>query len=193
MSQIRQIIADLVWPEGAERRNRAEREANTDVLTGIANVRALALAKDAAESDPNIAIIFVDGNDFGLVNKVAGHDAGDYLIQRTARVMSSFALRVFRRGGDEFVAFVPAIRAEAVRVAIEEGFGVVVHNRLRITISSGVGLTVAEAELDMNLRKAERKRLWNNQQELQQYRQQAQENKRRPSRISLESLGATNS
>jgi GGDEF domain-containing protein len=179
MLPIRQIIADVVWPEGAERRNRAEREANTDFKTGVGNDRALKLARETAEADPDTAILFIDGNDFGLVNKIASHEAGDSLIIQTARVISNFALRAFRYGlGDEFVAFVPLEFAEATRRAIEDGFGVVIHHRLQITISCGIGNTIEEAEADMKIRKAARKQIWNNQQEARLHRL-AQRNKRR--------------
>lgn len=170
MLPIRQIIADAVWPEGAERRNRAEREANTDFKTGVGNDRALKLARETAEADPNVAILFIDGNDFGLINKFATHEAGDTLITQTARVISNFALRVFRYGlGDEFVAFVPMEFAEATRRAIEDGFGIVRHLDLYITISCGIGNTIEEAEANMKLRKAERKQIWNNQAQARLY------------------------
>lgn len=191
MLPFRQIIADVVWPEGAERRNRAEREANTDFKTGVGNDRALMLAREAAEADPTIAILFIDGNDFGLVNKIASHQAGDALIIQTARVVSNFALRVFRYGlGDEFVAFVPMEFSEATRRAIEDGFGVVTHDRLQITITCGIGNTIAEAEVNMKQRKVERKQLWNNQTEARQY-SLVQKTKRRSSPKVSATLGAT--
>lgn len=186
---IRQIIADVVWPEGAERRNRAEREANTDFKTEVGNDRALKLARETAEADPDTAILFIDGNDFGLVNKIASHEAGDSLIMQTARVISNFALRVFRYGlGDEFVAFVPLEFAETTRRAIEDGFGVVIYHRLQITISCGIGNTIEEAEADMKLQKAERKQIWNNQPEAMNYRS-VQETKRRSSQRTSAQLG----
>lgn len=163
MLPLRQLLADFVFPEGAERRNRAEREANTDELTGVANARALARALPSIEADPELAIIFIDGNDFGLVNKIAGHEAGDQIIKQVAEAALVHSSRVFRRGGDEFVVAVPLVRAVATRQAIEDMFGVVVHNKLRITITGGLGQTFWRAEADLKRRKATRKAIWKNQ------------------------------
>jgi GGDEF domain-containing protein len=192
MTPIRQIIADAVYPEGAERRNRAERDAETDPLTGVGNFRALEKAKDAAETDPNISVLFIDGNDFGLLNKVATFEDGSNLIKRTARVLTNFASRVFRPGGDEFIVFVPTEFAEATRRAIEDGFGVVTHHHLSFTISCGLGNSIKEAEADMKVRKVERKQIWNNKQEARSL-SLVRKNKRRPSRSLFAQHGAMNS
>jgi len=162
MIALRQLLADFVFPEGAERRNRAEREANTDALTGLANLRALNKALPNIESDSGLLFIFADGNDFGLVNKLVNREAGDHIIKCMAKALSAHTSRVFRCGGDEFIAVIPHVRAEATRMAMEQTFGVVAHLAIRITISCGLGHTVEEAEADMKRRKAAQKSIWKN-------------------------------
>lgn len=53
-----------------------------------------------------IAIIFIDLNEFKQVNDILGHDAGDTLLQLTAKKLSLIRndrREIFRLGGDEFV------------------------------------------------------------------------------------------
>jgi len=125
----REIIAEYIFPEGLRLRNEAERAANHDQLTGLANRRALDAALPAAEADPDTSIVLFDLNNFGQVNKLRGHAAGDWLLCEFADSLSCVALaygcgpRVFRCGGDEFVALVPSQDAENFRSDVEALFG----------------------------------------------------------------------
>lgn len=84
--------------------------ANTDVLTGLpnrhwlANYLPLALAR-AGSAMKQLAVLFIDLDDFKNINDTLGHDAGDELLnevalrlRRTIRA-SDHAVRL---GGDEF-------------------------------------------------------------------------------------------
>lgn len=123
LSGLRRKMADLISPEAKEERNLAERAANTDSLTGLPNRRALDLALPAAEGDPTWAITVFDADHFKLINDSAGHRAGDYVLRRMGMVIKEvataygFGERVFRYGGDEFVAIVPE---EAARPMVAE-------------------------------------------------------------------------
>ncbi|MBU6260833.1 MAG: GGDEF domain-containing protein [Burkholderiales bacterium] len=88
-----------------------ERLSYEDTLTGIANRRRfeahLAERLDAAASlRQPLALALLDIDDFKRINDACGHDAGDLVLRRLARLLGS-ELResdlAARLGGDEFV------------------------------------------------------------------------------------------
>ena len=107
--EARRVRADL----GALQRESQvlERLSYEDPLTGIANRRRLQahlsrrLDAAAGERQP-LALALFDVDDFKRINDECGHDAGDLVLQRLARVLS-LQLRehdiAARLGGDEFV------------------------------------------------------------------------------------------
>lgn len=99
----------------AEHVDRLRRDAATDPLTGLANRRAMDRQLDAdlaraARGGPVVALLLVDVDDLKVVNDVAGHPAGDRVLQRLAEVLRSNARGgdlVARIGGDEFALVLP--------------------------------------------------------------------------------------
>ena len=98
------------------------RQANFDTLTGLANRnllqdrlhQAIATAK---RSNSTVAAVFLDVDNFKLVNDTLGHNLGDELLQRIAARLKSCVREtdtVARLGGDEFVLLLvnPAHGAE---------------------------------------------------------------------------------
>jgi diguanylate cyclase (GGDEF)-like protein len=87
----------------------AERRANTDELTGLANRRALAAAMAAGDAGRS-ALVMLDLDYFKLVNDTLGHPAGDAALKHLARLLRS-ALRggdvAARMGGEEFAVWLP--------------------------------------------------------------------------------------
>lgn len=82
--------------------------ANTDVLTEIANRRAvMAELKLMIECREPFTIVLLDLDDFKRINDDLGHSTGDRVLQHVARRLSN-AIQpddtVGRLGGDEFVA-----------------------------------------------------------------------------------------
>ncbi len=167
----RQTIAEWIFPESIQLRNEAERAANHDALTGLANRCALDRALPVAEDDEGIAVVLFDLNHFGKVNKLRSHAAGDWLLcefadaLRCAALAYEIAPRVFRRGGDEFVALVPTEEAEEFRSSVEVLFGAhpvrqLVPNAtavVMVSASGTVGRTFAEADARLQARKWEAK------------------------------------
>jgi diguanylate cyclase (GGDEF)-like protein/PAS domain S-box-containing protein len=103
-------------------RERIERQARTDELTGLAN-RAqlreqLELAVRQAGPDSRFALVFVDLDRFKFVNDSMGHHAGDELLCVMACRLTTCVpagTTVARVGGDEFVLLVPDVDQPAVR------------------------------------------------------------------------------
>ncbi|MFG1377371.1 putative bifunctional diguanylate cyclase/phosphodiesterase [Xanthobacter autotrophicus] len=108
MVRARRMAADLVASEA-----RARELAARDYLTGLLNRGAFIAALDAAiarrRNGETLALLFVDLDDFKVINDSAGHAAGDDLLRafarRTEEALGEGSV-VARFGGDEFVAVV---------------------------------------------------------------------------------------
>lgn len=137
----------------------AQRAAETDSLTGVANRSALDKALPAAEADSNTRVVAFDANNFGQVNKQVSHEAGDAMLRQMADAISQAATeagvgqRVFRRGGDEFVVLAPAAVADQVRARAEELFGRQTAGQAEISLSGTHGNTFAEADATLQAAK----------------------------------------
>jgi diguanylate cyclase (GGDEF)-like protein/PAS domain S-box-containing protein len=131
-----------------------EHQALHDTLTGLPNRTLLvdrleqALATDARDAS-RTAVMFLDLDQFKLVNDASGHEAGDHLlVQVAARIRD--AVRpgdtVARLGGDEFVVLCPGAgpdEAAAVAERVLHGFSdafTVDGNRLYTTASLGIAV-----------------------------------------------------
>ncbi len=102
-----------------EYEERLVHQAHFDHLTDLPN-RILALDRlgrallQNRRGDRFIAVMFVDLDNFKIVNDTLGHAVGDQLLMATARRLSE-TLRasdtVARLGGDEFLVLLPELRA----------------------------------------------------------------------------------
>ncbi len=112
-------------------RKRAEetirKMAYYDMLTGLPN-RALfddrlaVVINHAERNNETFAVMFMDMNDFKLVNDRLGHAVGDQLLAEVARRLQSVVRRsdtVARLGGDEFTVLLPRVtsRNAAAQIA----------------------------------------------------------------------------
>ena len=107
-------------------RDRAEKEAHTDVLSGLASRRTLdheAPRMFAAHqlAGRELAVAMIDINDFKSYNDKFGHSAGDELIAFMGVLLRGSTRRgvdlAARFGGDEFVVVMPDTNLrEAVKI-----------------------------------------------------------------------------
>ena len=113
-------------------RDRLHIEARTDALTGLPNRRALDEYVASYGGLP-ASVLFIDLDRFGSYNHRRGDQQGDQALAAVARTLAGGCResdRVFRKGGEEFVAVLPeaddtAARATAERVrAAVEGLGI---------------------------------------------------------------------
>lgn len=96
--------------------------AMIDPLTGLANRRALTERLDRpTTTSGEVALLFIDLDDFKAINDTHGHEAGDAVIIETARRLIEHTRsddRVVRLGGDEFVIMCEhSSRADAEKLA----------------------------------------------------------------------------
>lgn len=102
-------------------RKRAEetirKMAYYDMLTGLPNRslfddRLAVAIRHAERDDHSFAVMFMDMNDFKLVNDTFGHNVGDELLAEVARRLGKVVRRsdtVARLGGDEFTVLLPNV------------------------------------------------------------------------------------
>jgi diguanylate cyclase (GGDEF)-like protein len=105
--------------DGKVKEKHMESIAASDPLTGVLNRRgferdASMRLTDSAD-DATGALLFIDLNDFKVINDSFGHEVGDQLLTIAAKRLRK-SLRscdiIGRPGGDEFVALVPDVTPE---------------------------------------------------------------------------------
>jgi diguanylate cyclase (GGDEF)-like protein len=117
-------ILAVVWGEREQNASRLFALAHHDPLTGLPNRHELErnLATAVAAGPPSAhALLYLDLDQFKLVNDTCGHMAGDRMLQELARELEKAvprSARLVRLGGDEFACVVRnATREDAVSVA----------------------------------------------------------------------------
>ncbi len=140
-----------------EQRIAAERlthAATHDGLTELPNRAALVERLDALLRDAvpgSVSVLFIDLDNFKVVNDSLGHGVGDELLRITAgrlREVMRDGDRLARFGGDEFVVFIdggdPSVVAERLRRAVQVPVTVDGHE-LVVTASIGFAVNVSAA------------------------------------------------
>ncbi|MBR3598289.1 MAG: bifunctional diguanylate cyclase/phosphodiesterase [Lachnospiraceae bacterium] len=100
--------------------------ADTDMLTELPNRRALVnyLEKLCDDADSEFALVFIDLDNFKLINDTIGHEWGDVLLEGTAtrfRRLLRDSEFVARLGGDEFAVIIKDYTTEeALKQRVEE-------------------------------------------------------------------------
>ena len=124
--------------DGKAKEQHMESIARSDPLTGVLNRRGF--ERDASKrlsdsaDDATGALLFIDLNDFKIINDSHGHEVGDQLLTIAARRLRK-SLRscdiIGRPGGDEFVALVPDVEPETadklanrLAMALEEPYNI---------------------------------------------------------------------
>lgn len=134
------------------RREKAEREANRDFLTGLPNRKAfdeqLRLEEERSRRYGRpLSLLMIDVDNFKTVNDSLGHESGDNVLRIIAHTIAGgirqtdFAARY---GGEEFVVILPeteihdAIRVgDRIRLAVKENPIATPRGTLLVTVSIG--------------------------------------------------------
>ncbi|WP_181397312.1 sensor domain-containing protein [Cryobacterium arcticum] len=135
-------------------------QAFNDRLTGMHN-RDWILAEletdlaAALTHDAVVGVLFIDLDNFELINDSLGHVAGDeVLIEVAARLRASLGPtdRVARFGGDEFVVVIPAVSGPAEVERMAESIATAIGTELSIhghrivpTVSIGIALSTTDS------------------------------------------------
>ena len=106
----------------AERIDWAERVANSDMLTGLANARTLTRVMEleiarAARQGVELTLVLFDVDDLTGFNEANGRAAGDDVLREVAAVVGEtvrFVDTVARWGGDEFMVVAPGAKGTTV-------------------------------------------------------------------------------
>lgn len=119
-------IALLVIRRSSERNRHISFQANHDALTGLLNRRSfereleLLAHKFSGESEDNV-LLYIDLDQFKIVNDTCGHTAGDELLRRLTVILRNELRQsdlLARLGGDEFGVLLKNCNTEgALRVA----------------------------------------------------------------------------
>lgn len=129
--------------------------AHQDLITQLPNrasfLRLLneALIK-ASQSNDRLAVMFIDLDNFKLINDTSGHPVGDELLQHVAKRLKSAIGKnkvVSRFGGDEFTILIPTIESieESAQVATQILNSLLLPFALlscEITISASIGIGI---------------------------------------------------
>ena len=145
-------------------RRYLKEQADTDPLTKLANRRSFfasastSLAQMQRQKE-HFSILILDIDHFKRINDTYGHQAGDYVLQQLADVLSA-AIRegdsLARIGGEEFVVASPytnrlaaIVLSERLRKAVEDAKFVFEGNQIPVTISLGVAsMNKADDDVD---------------------------------------------
>jgi diguanylate cyclase (GGDEF)-like protein/PAS domain S-box-containing protein len=127
------------------------RLAYSDPLTGLANRSHFGAELRAAIADGGpVGLLFVDLDDFKLVNDTLGHAAGDELLCAVADRLAAGHGLVGRHGGDEFLVLLRGVdaaaaraEAEAVAAALAEPFRIAGRS---LSIRASVGAAACPGE-----------------------------------------------
>lgn len=119
------LLAYIWWDIVHTRREvqAKEKMATTDLLTNLKNRNAYeqALGRYAQNRPECLTCVYADANGLHELNNSQGHQAGDKMLQCVADALSeAFGPgRVYRIGGDEFLAFAEVDEDTAIRKADE--------------------------------------------------------------------------
>ncbi|MBP1762502.1 MAG: dosC 2, partial [Firmicutes bacterium] len=136
-----------------EKNKQLEQLAFFDPLSGVFNRRYFEkqLRQEIARMNRygnKSCVAILDVDDFKIINDRFGHPAGDYLLQKTAEIISNQIREsdiLARWGGDEFILLLPNTSldagkrvAEKIRNNIEANLFVIDGHEIHTTVSFGV-------------------------------------------------------
>lgn len=141
-----------------EQRNSLIDKANHDPLTGLYNKMSMhdfleQTLSNAKKENTDIAVGFIDIDDFRDYNTLYGHDEGDLVLQHVANTMHTFfAENTGRNGGDEFLFwFIKDMSDEALEKKLSQFLQTInqgiysEHAQKTIPVYCSIGIAVKKA------------------------------------------------
>ena len=132
--------------------------ATHDPLTGLPNRRVLedSLRRSVARADRGAlcSLLFMDLDNFKLVNDTLGHTAGDQVLYTLTRLLQNMLRNgdlLVRFGGDEFAVLLEGVSAEEVHIIAERMRREVEEHRFTVDdqnfhLTLSIGLVIVDGE-----------------------------------------------
>ncbi len=123
-----------------------ERLSYEDTLTGLYNRNRYNEVRKAMKkkAPDKLGIIYMDLNGLKRVNDTMGHDHGDKLIKKTAKILKKvIGKEAYRIGGDEFVVICPNIE----KVELEEKTNELRNRAMAEEIQVSIGVSWRDANV----------------------------------------------
>lgn len=148
---INNIFNNIVSHINFKKLHELEGQANTDPLTELYNRRFAEIAFDSIrkrKADSKLCVAMVDIDDFKAINDEFGHEIGDVILKRLARIVTKSLRKtdlVFRWGGEEFLIIldgVDTMTAYTILDKLRENIAstpiISADSDLRITVTIGI-------------------------------------------------------
>lgn len=164
MSQVDQARSEIetyarsLEEQVAARTRELEEQSRRDSLTGLYNHRAFTefLRRDLALAIRNgtpLCLVYIDVDDFKIVNDKHGHREGDDLLKQIGSVLASVSREsdiACRYGGDEFCVILPNAFSQQAKIFCERIIDRFTRIRQDVTMSFGIGQSGPVDHLDMD-------------------------------------------
>ncbi|MBL7665858.1 MAG: GGDEF domain-containing protein [Bacteriovoracaceae bacterium] len=134
--------------------------AHKDDVTGLYNQRRLyndldRLVKSFESNQKNFCVLFIDIDNFKLVNDGHGHIVGTELLNSLSHIFRDYIREtdlIYRYGGDEFVIILPETPAESATVVCERLLKVIKSRNFKVSNGNvyhlSVSIGIAEFPVD---------------------------------------------
>ena len=135
-----------------------------DTLTGLGNHRAFQEELDrqldaVRRYGHTVALVFIDLDDFKVLNESGGHAVGDKALARISKLLRSGLRRSdrpFRVGGDEFAVLMPGTRAEEAHTVMRRILSTCLEPRRESGFERGISFSAGVASApDMGINRTD--------------------------------------
>ena len=156
---------NAMFEENQLRNEELRYKVEHDALTGLYNRGAYEKLLEEHERQGDIALLWIDVDKFKGINDTYGHDIGDKVLQKVARLLTQgFRVTDYacRTGGDEFAVIMTDIIPEQQQVvlsritSVQEGLRDVADGLPLVTLSIGVAFSRQQHEDDQLFKMADK-------------------------------------
>lgn len=153
-----------------QRIDQLQKESLVDPLTGLANRRCIDMKLQSRIDEMrrygwSCGVLFLDIDNFKIVNDTYGHNVGDGVLMLVARTLSS-NLRAHdllgRYGGEEFVAIITHVDmaqlnsfADRLRLLVENSRHDTEYGTIRVTVSIGATVVRPDDTVEAAIKRAD--------------------------------------